>query len=65
MQVKEGTLWGSADGKKFRVLHIVKDDDANTWVHYRDELKGFDKSNSREYSCFLESFTARFSILPE
>lgn len=61
MEVKEGTLWGSVDGKQFRVLHIVKDDDNNTWVHYRD-----DKVESpNEYSCFLESFTVRFSKLPD
>lgn len=60
MQVEPGSLWWSGDGKKFRVLHVLKDDDSNTWVHYRSEGK-----EPKEYSCFLESFTIRFTKLPE
>lgn len=64
IEVKEGSLWWAADGKKFRVLHLVEQD-GHTWVHYREEQKGFNQSNSREYSCYVESFTQRFSRTPE
>ncbi len=63
MKIKEGTLWSGGD-KKFRVLGVVVAE-GNTWVHYRDELKGFDQSQSREYSCYEESFVQRFRPLPE
>ena len=62
--VKEGTLWGSSDSKKFRVIS-VSEVEGHTWVHYRDELKGFDQSAAREYSCYIESFEQRFRVLPE
>ena len=61
--VKEGSLWGGSD-KKFRVISVT-DVDGHTWVHYRDELKGFDQSDAKEYSCYIESFEQRFRQLPE
>lgn len=64
-RVKEGSLWISDDDKKFRVLHIVSDNEANTWVHYREELSSQNQDQPKEYSCFMESFTVRFRQLPE
>ena len=63
MEVKQGSLWSGGD-KKFRVINIVEAD-GHTWVHYRDELKGWDQSQAKEYSCYLESFVSRFNVLPE
>ena len=62
--VQQGTLWGSSDSKKFRVISVTEVE-GNTWVHYRDELPGFDQSKAREYSCYVESFEQRFRKLPE
>ena len=62
--VKPGTKWWAGSDKRFRVLNVVQED-GKTWVHYRDEVKGFDQSTSREYSCYLESFLERFRQLPD
>jgi hypothetical protein len=63
--VKEGSLWGTADGKFFRVLSVTEIE-GNTWVHYRED-KGIKVPviQCREYSCYLESFITRFRELPE
>ena len=62
--VKEGSLWWGGDQKKFRVLSVVEAD-GKTWVHYRDELKGFNQTEANQYSCYIESFLQRFRELPE
>ena len=62
--VKVGSLWRTTDDKKFRVINVVEAD-GHTWVHYRNELKGFNQSQSKEYSCYVESFVERFSPTPE
>lgn len=63
--VKEGTLWGSTDGKKFRVLHVVEQE-GHTWVHYREDLGWKTPATEcREYSCYVESFEQRFRQVPE
>ena len=64
MQVKSGSLWASTDSKKFRVIDVA-DVDGHTWVHYKNEVQGWDQSSANEYSCYLESFVSRFRILPE
>lgn len=64
MTVKPGSLWRSVDDKKFRVIHVIDDQDNNTWVHYRDETREFTK-DPKEYSCYLESFVHRFSPTPD
>jgi hypothetical protein len=53
--VKEGSIWYSADGKRFHVIHRVEID-GHAWVHYIEE----NKENCREYSCYEESFLLRF-----
>lgn len=64
MQVKPGSVWAGSDFNKFRVIDVV-DVDGKTWVHYRNEVNGWDQSSANEYSCYLESFVSRFRILPE
>jgi hypothetical protein len=63
--IKEGTLWGSADSKVFRVLHTVEIE-GKTWVHYREDfgLK-VPADECKKFSCYEESFLARFRQLPE
>lgn len=63
--VKEGSIWGTADGKRFRVLSVTEVD-GHTWVHYRED-KGMKvpATECKEYSCYLESFEHRFRVLPE
>jgi len=57
---KEGSKWSGSDNKVFHVIHVV-DVDGHTWVHYEQ-----DKVNeSREFSCYLESFLQRFRELPD
>lgn len=53
MTVKVGDLWTSGDRNEFRVIDIV-DIEGKTWVHYISE------KNGQEYSCYKESFIARF-----
>ena len=63
--VKEGTVWGTADGKRFRVLSITELE-GHTWVHYRED-RGIKVPviECKEYSCYIESFVQRFSPTPE
>ena len=35
--VKPQTNWGSVDGKKFTVIHVIEDNEGHTWVHYRNQ----------------------------
>ena len=64
MTVKVGSVWAGSEGRKFRVLSVVELE-GHTWVHYRE-----DRGNKvpviecKEYSCYLESFMARFSPQP-
>jgi hypothetical protein len=55
---KRGSIWGSADMIKFRVIEIVYADD-NVWVHY------LRLTDNKEFSCFVDSFVSRFRELPE
>jgi hypothetical protein len=62
--VEAGSLWSGND-KCFRVLSVTEVD-GHTWVHYRED-RGIKVPaiECREYSCYLESFVARFRQLPE
>jgi hypothetical protein len=63
--IKEGSLWGTGEGKFFRVLS-VKEIDGHTWVHYReDQGIKVPALECREYSCYQESFLQRFRQVPE
>lgn len=58
MKIKEGSRWTGADGKVFHVIHVVEVD-GHTWVHYEQD----NINKSKEYSCYIESFLARFREL--
>jgi hypothetical protein len=60
--IKMGSRWSGGDGKIFTVIGTMIIEDKN-WVYYRAE-KPKDHHPS-EYSCFEESFLARFRSLPE
>ena len=61
MQVKPGTLWWSGNSKRFRVIDTAVIEERE-WVYYKEESS---ISDSKEYSCYLESFVLRFSQLLE
>jgi hypothetical protein len=62
--IKVGSRWEGVD-KQFRVLAVVEAD-GHTWVHYREDLGiKVPVLECREYSCYEESFLARFRLLPE
>ena len=63
--VKEGTVWGTSDGKRFRVISVTELE-GHTWVHYRED-RGIKVPviECKEYSCYVESFVQRFSQTPE
>jgi hypothetical protein len=58
--VKEGSKWWAGDGKVFHVLHRIELE-GHVWIHYILE----DSKDPREFSCYEESFLARFSPMPE
>jgi hypothetical protein len=59
--IKEGSKWDGGNGKIFRVLHTIEVD-GHTWVHYIKDNAPEDET--REYSCYQESFEARFTPMP-
>jgi hypothetical protein len=62
--IKVGSRWEGVD-TQFRVLAVVEAD-GHTWVHYREDLGiKVPVLECREYSCYQESFLARFRPLPE
>jgi hypothetical protein len=62
--IKVGSRWEGVN-TQFRVLAVVEAD-GHTWVHYREDLGiKVPVLECREYSCYQESFLARFRPLPE
>ena len=62
--IKVGSRWEGVN-MQFRVLAVVEAD-GHTWVHYREDLGiKVPVLECREYSCYQESFLARFRPLPE
>jgi hypothetical protein len=60
--IKEGSKWSGSSGAIFRVINIIQIE-GHTWIHYiKDNAP---EESEREYSCYLESFTSRFSPLPK
>lgn len=57
MKITEGSRWTGNDHKTFLVLHEIETD-GHVWVHYRDEHG----EPPREYSCYRDSFLARFTL---
>lgn len=54
-EVKQGTQWGGSDGNLFHVINVI-DLEGHTWVHYQQD----NIDESRLFSCWVESFVARF-----
>ena len=59
INLEKNTVWTDGQGQKFQVLDVV-DIDGKTWVHYINRTG----SNSKEYSCYAESFVSRFIPIP-
>lgn len=60
--IPQGSIWQSADGRKFQVITEVEVE-GNSWVHYRRIDSEYDEP--KEFSCYTESFISRFMKLPE
>ena len=56
MQVTEGSRWSSYDGRVFHVMNVIEID-GHTWVHYEQDQV----TESRTFSCWIESFISRFT----
>jgi hypothetical protein len=61
-QIKIGSRWTGTEGKIFRVIDTITIEDKN-WVYYR--LEKPQEHLPSEFSCYEESFTSRFRLLPE
>ncbi len=62
--VTPGSLWGTSNSKKFRVISVTEVE-GHTWVHYREDGCNPNIDECREYSCYVESFLQRFTKSPE
>ncbi len=60
--IEKGSIWSSTDGRTFQVINEVEVE-GNTWVHYRRIDSEYDEP--KEFSCYSESFLARFNKLPQ
>ena len=60
--IKKDSKWNDGGGKIFRIIDIVQIE-GYTWIHYIKENARDDET--REYSCYLESFLSRFTQMPE
>jgi hypothetical protein len=60
--IKEGSCWGSNNGKVFQVISR-SEVDGHIWIFYRLLEKNPDEV--KEFSCYEESFLERFHQLPE
>jgi len=59
---QDGSKWIGNDRTVFHVLHTIELD-GHVWVHYlKEDAK---ESETREYSCYLESFLLRFREIPK
>jgi hypothetical protein len=60
MNIEKGSVWSGTDGTTFQVITEVLVE-GNEWVHYRR----IDNKDPKEFSCFKESFLARFTRIPK
>lgn len=60
--ITQGSVWQSADGRKFQVITELELE-GNSWVYYRRIDSEYDEP--KEFSCYTESFLNRFTKLPE
>jgi hypothetical protein len=53
-------LFGDSNGNVFKVLSVyAPNEESDSWVEYQKESTG------QKYSCRLEAFLARFTVLPK
>jgi hypothetical protein len=57
---KNGSKWQGNDRDTFHILSTIELE-GKTWVHY---IKENTTQDTREFSCYLESFLERFRELP-
>jgi hypothetical protein len=62
MEIERGSIWSSSDGRIFQVITEATVEE-NEWVHYRRIDSEYDES--KEFSCYKESFLSRFTKLPQ
>jgi len=60
--VKQGSKWSNSNGAVFHVIDRVELE-GHVWIHYIKE--NAEKHENREFSCYEESFLARFREQPE
>jgi len=60
--ITKGSVWQSADGRRFQVINEIQLD-GNNWIHYRRIDSDYDEP--KEFSCYTESFLERFHKLPD
>ena len=58
--VNVGSIWRTTEDRQFMVLSVVEDN-GHTWVHYREHDMKRPTLECKEYSCYEESFLARFT----
>lgn len=61
MSVKLGSIWSTSDRKEFIVINVVDAPDGHRWIHYREHHGISNVKESKEYSCYEESFVHRFT----
>ena len=59
MKIKQGTRWVGSNRKQFVVLSDEVYLDDGIWIHYREVTN---REAPREYSCYKDSFLARFDL---
>ena len=57
-KIEQYSRWVDSDGNHFQIIHVITDEQGHEWVHYRRE------KDALEYSCWTDSFLARFSSVP-
>ena len=57
--VKIGSRWTDSNGKFYHVIDRV-DIEGKTWVYYKSETVR--ENENSEFSCYEESFEARFTL---
>jgi len=62
MKIEKGSVWAGSDGTTFQVITEALVEDKE-WVHYRRIDNRRQEPN--EFSCFKESFLARFTRIPK
>lgn len=60
-KIEAGSVWSNANGLHFQVISETNIE-GNDWIHYRMIDK--ETEESKEFSCYKDSFLSRFYKLP-